>query len=264
MFKIYNFFQNDDVDIVGQLGAFTIIQWKRDLSVNSGTAQQAWFSAQMNVRRRQVCCNLAQSPVTIQAGAMQWSVGNVEATTGVKGVGDLFGKALRGAVTKESAIKPEYQGNGMLVLEPTYKYILLLDVGQWGGSVVLDDGLFLACESSLKHQVVMRSNVSSAVAGGEGLFNLALSGQGIACLESPCPQEELITIDLENDVLKIDGNMALAWSSSLNFTVERSSKTLIGSAASGEGLVNVYRGTGRVLMAPTVYTSLIAPAATNR
>ncbi len=264
MYQIYNFFQNDDVDVIAQMGAFSVIQWKRDLSANMSTAQQAWFSSQMNVRRRQVVCNLAASPVTIQAGAMQWAVGNVEANTGVKGVGDLFGKAIRGAVTKESAIKPEYHGNGMLVLEPTFKYILLVDVGQWGGSVVLDDGLFLACESSLQHQVVMRSNASSAIAGGEGLFNLALAGQGIACLESPCPQEELITIDLNNDTLKIDGNMALAWSSSLNFTVERSSKTLIGSAASGEGLVNVYRGTGRVLMAPTVYNTLFAPAATNR
>ena len=36
----------------------------------------------------------------------------------------------------------------------------------------------------------------------------------------------------------------------LDFTVERSGKTLVGSAASGEGLVNVYRGTGRVLLAP--------------
>ena len=53
-------------------------------------------------------------------------------------------------------------------------------------------------------------------------------------------------------VLKIDGNMAIAWSGSLNFTVERSGKTLIGSAASGEGLVNVFRGTGRVLMAPVL------------
>lgn len=33
-------------------------------------------------------------------------------------------------------------------------------------------------------------------------------------------------------------------------TVERSGKSLIGSAASGEGLVNVYRGTGKVLLAP--------------
>ena len=77
-----------------------------------------------------------------------------------------------------------------------------------------------------------------------------MNGAGVLCLESPSPREELIEITLNNDVLKIDGNMAIAWSGSLDFTVERSGKTLIGSAASGEGLVNVYRGTGKVLMAP--------------
>ena len=176
--------------------------------------------------------------------------GNVNATTGVKGVGDFFGKALRGSVTGESAIKPEYTGDGTLVLEPTYKHILLMDVGDWNGSIVLDDGLFLACDAELKHKAVMRSNLSSAIAGNEGLFNLGIVGRGVLCLESPCPKEELIEIELNNDVLKIDGNMAIAWSGSLDFTAERSGKTLIGSAASGEGLVNVYRGTGRVLMAP--------------
>lgn len=59
-----------------------------------------------------------------------------------------------------------------------------------------------------------------------------------------------IEIKLENDVLKVDGNFAIAWSASLEFTVERSGKSLIGSAASGEGLVNVYKGTGKVLLAP--------------
>ena len=53
-------------------------------------------------------------------------------------------------------------------------------------------------------------------------------------------------------LLKVDGKLcAIAWSQSLDFTVERSGKSLIGSAASGEGLVNVYRGTGKVLMMPT-------------
>lgn len=168
----------------------------------------------------------------------------------MKGVGDLFGKALRGSVTGESAIKPEYTGNGLLVLEPTYKHILLIDVADWGGSIVLDDGMFLACDSRLKHKAVARSNFSSAVAGNEGLFNLGIQGNGILCLESECPREELVEIVLENDVLKVDGNMAIAWSGSLDFTVERSGKSLIGSAASGEGLVNVYRGTGKVLLAP--------------
>ena len=263
MYRVSNFFQNDDVDVISQLGAFSVIQWKRDLSVDRYSAQQAWFSAQMNVRRRQVVCNLAHSSVTVQAGAMQWTVGPVEASTGVRGVGDFFGKTLRGAVTKESAIKPVYQGQGMLVLEPTYKHILLQSVDEWGGGIVLDDGLFLACESQLQHQTVMRANFSSAVAGGEGLFNLSLVGSGVVALESPCPKQELIFIELDNDVLKIDGNMALAWSPSLEFSVERSGKSLLGSAASGEGLVNVYRGSGRVLMAPTVYTSALAPANTN-
>ena len=181
---------------------------------------------------------------------MQWMAGNVNATTGIKGVGDLFGKAVRGKVTGESAIKPEYTGDGTMVLEPTYRHIILLDLADWNGSIVLDDGLFLACDSNLKHKAVMRSNLSSAVAGGEGLFNLGINGSGVLCLESPCPREELVEITLDNDVLKIDGNMAIAWSGSLNFTVERSGKSLIGSAASGEGLVNVYRGTGKVLLAP--------------
>ena len=251
MYQVSNFTDNDDVKILSELGAFQVIEYQRDLSVTPGSALTAYYSAQMNVRKRQLVCHLSRAPVTIQAGAMQWMLGNVSAATGIKGVGDLFGKALRGKATGESAIKPEYAGDGLLVLEPTYKHLILMSADDWGGSVVLDDGLFLACESSLQHKAVMRSNLSSAVAGGEGMFNLSLNGSGVFCLESKCPREELIEITLQNDVLKIDGNFAIAWSNSLEFTVERSGKSLIGSAASGEGLVNVYRGTGKVLMMPT-------------
>ena len=250
MYQISNFTDNDDVRILSELGAFQVLEYQRDLSVTPGSAATAFYSAQMNVRKRQLVCDLSKAEVTIQAGAMQWMLGNVNATTGIKGVGDFLGKAVRGKATGESAIKPEYTGDGLLVLEPTYRHLILMDAAQWGGSVVLDDGLFLACESTLQHKAVMRSNFSSAVAGGEGLFNLSLNGSGIFCIESDCPKEELIEITLQNDVLKIDGNYAIAWSNSLNFTVERSGKSLIGSAASGEGLVNVYRGTGKVLMMP--------------
>lgn len=249
MYKISNFTNNDDVKILKELGPFKVIEYVKDLSVTPQTAQICYFSNLMNVRKRQVICNLAKSSITIQAGAMQWMIGDVNATTGIKGAGDLFSKMVRGKVTGESAIKPEYVGTGEIVLEPTYKHILLLNLEEWNNSIILDDGLFLACESCLKQKAVMRNNISSAVAGNEGLFNLGIEGKGVLCLESPCPQEELIEIELENDVIKIDGNMAIAWSGSLEFTVERSGKTLIGSAASGEGLVNVFRGTGKVLIA---------------
>ena len=252
MYQIKNFTDNDDIKVLQEKGPFKVIEYQRDLSVMPSDAMLAYYCNEMNVRKRQVVCDLSKANITLQAGAMQWTAGNVNATTGIKGVGDLLGKAIRGKATGESAIKPEYTGDGTLVLEPTYKHILLIDVADWNGSIVLDDGLFLACDSKLKHKAVMRSNLSSAALGNEGLFNLGIQGDGILCLESVCPEQELVEVTLNNDVLKVDGNFAIAWSGSLGFTVERSGKSLIGSAASGEGLVNVYRGTGKVLLAPVV------------
>lgn len=250
MFQLVNFMNNTNMKVVAQKGPFRVFEHERDLSVHPQNAMTAYFASEMNVRKRQVFVEVGKTGCVTQAGAMQWTLGNVEASTGVKGIGNFIGKMASAAVTKESAVKPVYAGNGVMMLEPTYKHIILMDVAEWG-SVVLDDGLFLACEDTLQQKTVARSNISSAVLGGEGLFNLSLAGSGIAVLESPVPQEELIVFQLENDVVKIDGNMAIAWSGSLDFTVEKSGKSLIGSAVSGEGLVNVYRGTGKILMAPT-------------
>ena len=211
----------------------------------------------MNCRKRQVLCNLNGNSVKVQAGAMQWSAGSVSMDSGIKGAKDFFGKALKSLATGESTAKPIWQGNGYLMLEPTYKYILFEDVASWGSGIVLDDGLFLACDSDIKEEVVARTNVSSALLGGEGLFNLSLSGNGIAVLESSVPREELLEIVLDNDEVRIDGNMAIAWSKSLQFTVEKSTKSILGSMASGEGVVNVYRGTGKILMAPVTYGTLM-------
>lgn len=250
MFEIENLYNNQNVSFTQKKKGFRVLEHEEDMSVSPYSAQTAFFCSEMNVKKRQLLCDLSEGNVTIQAGAMQWMLGNVNATTGIKGAGDLIFKAFRGKASGESIVKPEYTGDGLLMLEPTYKHLILIDLKDWNQSIVLDDGLFLACSSELKQKTVARSNLSSAVAGGEGLFNLGLEGDGIVCLEADCPKEELIEINLENDVLKVDGNFAIAWSGSLSFTVERSGKTLIGSAASGEGLVNVYRGTGKVLLAP--------------
>ena len=220
--------------LVKTVGNFHILEYTHDASVSPTSAVNEYFMGKMNVRRRQALIEIDKDhSAVIQAGAMQWMGGHVEATTGVKGIGDLFGKALKGAVTKESAVKPEYIGDGYLVLEPTYKHIILQDISSWGPvGMTIEDGMFLACDSRVKRDIVTRKNLSSAVLGGEGLF-------------------------------KIDGNMAMCWSSNLDFTVERTTKTLVGSAVSGEGLVNVYRGTGRVLMSPIASTLSMQTAASS-
>ena len=259
--KIVNL-ENENRKFVKTVNNFHVLEYIQDASVTPMNAQTEYFMSQMNVRRRQIVIELdKEHSAIIQAGAMQWMGGDIQATTGVKGIGDLFGKALKGAVTKETAIKPEYVGNGYLVLEPTYKYILLKDISEWGSSgMTIEDGMFLACDSHVQNKIVARKNVSSAVLGGEGFFNLSLHGTGTVALESNVPEEELIEIILEDDELKIDGNLAVCWSSNLDFTVERTTKTLVGSAVSGEGLVNVYRGTGRVLMSPVAPTSSLFEA----
>mgnify|MGYP000781015614 FL=1 len=249
--------QNENRKYAKSIGNFHVLEYVQDASVSPMNAMNEYFMSKMNVRRRQVVIDIDKDhSAIIQAGAMQWMGGNVQATSGVKGIGDFLGKALKGAVTKETAVKPEYVGEGCLVLEPTYKYIILADIGKWGpAGMTIEDGMFLACDANVKSKVVARKNLSSAVLGGEGLFNLSLQGNGIAALESNVPEDELIEVILENDELKIDGNLAVCWSSNLEFTVERSTKTLVGSAVSGEGLVNVYRGTGRVLMCPVAPTT---------
>ena len=249
--------QNENRKFAKSIGNFHVLEYVQDASVSPMNAMNEYFMSKMGVRRRQVVIDIDKDhSAIIQAGAMQWMGGNVRATSGVKGIGDFLGKAIKGAVTKETAVKPEYVGEGCLVLEPTYKYIILADIGKWGpAGMTIEDGMFLACDANVKSKVVARKNLSSAVLGSEGLFNLSLQGNGIAALESNVPEDELIEVLLENDELKIDGNLAVCWSSNLEFTVERSTKTLVGSAVSGEGLVNVYRGTGRVLMCPVAPTT---------
>ena len=249
MIKCNNLYDNQNMKQIAAAGSVKVFEYQRDLSVTPQSAITAYYSAEMNLRQRQVLIEMNGTPWILQAGAMQWMAGDVKMGSGIKGVGDFLGKALSAKVTKESTAKPEYTGTGLLMLEPTYKHILLVNVEDWG-SIVLEDGLFLACDGRIQQKVVARTNLSSAALGGEGLFNLCLTGSGIAVLESPVPREELIEFEISNDELKIDGNMAIAWSNSLQFTVERSSKSLIGSAVSGEGFVNVFRGSGRVLMSP--------------
>ncbi|MFD2170500.1 AIM24 family protein [Tumebacillus lipolyticus] len=248
-FTINNLTDNDNAVIKQQLGGFTVIEYKEDLSNSTlEDAQSNFYMSKSNMRNKQLMIELENSEVMMRAGAMQYMIGNIEMTTGVKGVGGFVRNLVTSAVTSTSAIKPHYKGTGTILLETTYQYLWLIDVDN--DHIVIEDGMFLACDTTLDISVTARKSLSSAALGGEGLFNLSAKGRGILAVEAPIPSEEVVIVELQNDVLKVDGNFAIMWSHSLDFTVERAGKTLVGSAASGEGLVNVYRGTGMVWLAP--------------
>ena len=244
------FIESENHRIKETVGNFSVKEYDRDVSVTEQNAEQQYFASKMNIRKKQLAVKLDDSGVVLQAGAMQMMLGRIQVSTNVNGAVDLMKKVVGSTVTGETAIKPRYQGTGVVLLEPTYRHILLEDVEKWPGGMVIEDGMFLSCSDTVNINVVGRKTVSSAVFAGEGLFNTIMTGTGIAALESPVPREELVTIVMTDDEVRIDGNMAVAWSNSLKMTVEKSTKTLVGSAVSGEGLVNVFRGTGRLWVAP--------------
>ena len=43
MYKIKNFTDNDDIKIINELGPFTVVEYKRDLSVMPGEAMIAYY-----------------------------------------------------------------------------------------------------------------------------------------------------------------------------------------------------------------------------
>ena len=217
---------------------------------NTYMAQQVYFMEKQHIRARQIALYLNNDKVTIEKGAMSYFQGNIQMVSGVT-VGNALGRLVRGAVTGEQMAQPEYTGTGLLVLEPSFKHFLVLELAN-NESIIVDDGMFYCAQGSVRMRAVAQRSISSALGGGEGLFQQELTGPGLIVLESPVPMSEIDIIELNGDTLKVDGNFAVLRSSELQFTVERSAKTLIGSAVSGEGLVNVYRGKGQVWLAPTI------------
>lgn len=255
---IINGLTNDYKKIVEQKGIFGVLEYEKDLSVTDANAYEQYFMSKMNVRRRQVIVSLENDACRMEAGALQWMAGNITVDTDIKDTSDFLGKIVKGVVTNESAVKPLYSGTGCIVLEPTYKFPILIDVAEWGPQgVTISDGMYYASEKTVEVGITARKNISSSILGGEGIFNVNLVGSGIAVLECDAPFEEFVEIELNNEELRLDGKYAVCWSTSLDFTVEKSTSTLAGSLVSKEGFLNVFRGTGKIWISPVATSKSI-------
>lgn len=225
---------------------------------NVSNAMNLFFLNQAGLKLKQVRITLNNSTVKTEAGALYYYKGKIEAKSNMGGVGGLFKKAVSGAMTSESTVKPTYSGTGEIILEPSYKHYIVLPLSN--ESIIVDKGMFYCCSESINIKASMQKNVSSTVLGGEGMFQLELSGSGIVILESNVPQSEIVECQLTNgEELKVDGNFAIARTSGVSFSVTKSDKSLLGSVMNGEGLLNTFRGEGTVWIAPTqpVYSRMM-------
>lgn len=221
-----------------------------------GSAVGLFYMKEAHIKLKQVRILLNNSSVKLEAGALHFLKGNIEMDSKMGGMLGLGKKLFTSKVTGETVFKPIYRGSGEIYLEPSFGHYDIIKLNN--EEIIVDDGLFYACEDSIEIGAAMQKNLSSAMLGNEGLFQTRIKGRGIVVLELPVPEDEIMKYTLNNETLKVDGNFAILRKGNIEFTVEKSSKSLIGSATSGEGFLNVFRGTGEVWLAPTqsIYRNL--------
>ena len=196
---------------------------------NVETAMGLFFASQAGLKMKQVRIKLNNSAVKTEAGALYY---------------------YKGSITNESAIKPTYSGSGEILLEPSYKHYIIMELND--ESIIVDKGMFYCCSEDITVKGVMQKNISSTLLGGEGLFQIELTGSGVVILECSVPKSEIVECEIsKGQELKVDGNFAIARTKGVNFSVTKSDKSLFGSAINGEGFLNTFSGEGKVWIAPT-------------
>ena len=245
----------DDFEIIDSVQAdehsvVEVIQYRQlEGSSDVRTAENLFFAIQSGMKLKMVRIKLNQSHVRIEPGALYYMKGDLEIKASTGG-GFLKGLA-RKFTSGESLFVNEIHGTGEIYLEPTFGHFFLHRIDESEGGVIVDKGLFYAGTAGLDISATHQKSVSSAILGNEGFFQTRIAGTGIAVLYSPVPRREIQRQDLMNDKLWVDGNFVLMRSESVDFRVEKSSKSWLATSVSGERMLQTFEGMGFVWVAPT-------------
>jgi uncharacterized protein (AIM24 family) len=183
---------------------------------------------------------LSNSAIRYESGGMYYMQGNLEMEANLPSAGGF----LKSMVTREAAVKPVIRGTGTVWFEPTFGNFTIMELK--GDEWILDKGAYYASEMGVEIGSFTNKSMSGLFSG-EGFFQTKVSGYGKVIILSNGPLE---TIELNNGKLVVDGSIAVARQASVQLTVAKASKGIFGSMISGEGIVNTFTGTGKVLIAP--------------
>ena len=191
-------------------------------------------------RLNMVKVNLENAAFRYEAGAMHYMQGTLELQSNIPGMGKIF----KSMITKEKVVKPVITGTGTVFLTPSFGEFTILELqnDEW----ILDQGAYYASEMEVEIGAYTNRAVS-AMFSGEKWFQTVVAGTGKVVITSAGPLEE---ITMNNDKLVVDGRFAVARTSGIELKVTKATRGIFSTVISGEGLVNTFTGTGKVLIAP--------------
>lgn len=180
--------------------------------------------------------------------------------------GGLLSSLTRQFVSSESLFLQNISASdkpGKIILAPSLPgSVNTLEVGT--EQFRLNDGAFLAAESSVSMDVKAQGIGKALFGGTGGLFVMETSGQGKLAI-SGFGHIQCLEISPEHGDVIIDNGHVLAWSAGLNYKLSMSTskkkKSLLSklwnSATSGEGLSNTFHGTGKVYICSRNTSALV-------
>ncbi len=175
-----------------------------------------------------------------EAGGLHYMQGNLILESKAPGMG----KMMKSVLTRERVVKPTIKGTGTVYLQPSFGefYIMDLKNEEW----IIDRGAYFASDLSITIGSFTNSAVS-AMFSGEKWFQTTVSGTGKVIITAGGPIQVL---ELKNDTLVVDGSFAVARTKGIDLKVTKATKGIFSTLISGEGILNTFTGTGKVLIAP--------------
>ena len=235
----------------GPTSSVEILQYDRLAGCdNLEVAQKLFYANQVGMHLKQVWIRLNNGAAQLETGEMQFVKGNVTVETSVGGLGGLAQKLINSNLTNQTTFRPHYHGTGEVYGEPSFKHFIILTLNN--EEAVIEQGMFYGCEGSVTVGVTTLKSISSMLFGGDEFFQISVKGTGWVVLQVPVPANEIIRYDLNNEKIMVDGSLALLRKGNIEYKVEKSNKSLLGSMIGGEGLLlQTFTGTGEVWLAPT-------------
>jgi uncharacterized protein (AIM24 family) len=164
-------------------------------------------------------------------------------------------RLVRAALSGEDAFRPTFSGTGSLYLESTlggFHIMQLEEEETW----IVSAGAFWASEAKVE-QGFIRERFWTSLRTGEGFlsFQTKVTGPGQVMICSPGPVE---CIELGKDSphgtrLVADGRQVLARTKSINYKARMPGWLPWSRLTTGERVLRVYEGTGRLLICTTPY-----------
>jgi len=216
----------------------------------------AEFEIQTEQNTRFVRAVLQNESIRAEAGALAYMRGDITMKASIPGPRAL----LRSSLSGEAVVRPTYTGTGEIFLEASLGGFYSFEIQEkpW----ILERGAYWASEASVD-LAAHRETVWNSFWTGEGFveFRTKVSGHGKVVLNATGPVEE---IDLGNEEMAVEGQLVIARSSRVNYSVRRPSRGRISSWLSQERLLRIYRGPGRILLCATPYWSQYLVASTQK